>query len=106
MYFSTSKMSSSAILLLLALQRAQPVRQVGEAAHQRRVARPGLVVVERKHPGVGSRPADGTRDHGAGRDVNVIGEAEMAEDHRGGADRAVPADIRAARAARESPPGA
>src|SRR2546426_5198983 len=47
------------------------------------VARPGRVLVEREHAGVGACPVNRARDHGAGRDMDVIGNAEVArsEEH-------------------------
>src|SRR5262245_1086314 len=79
--------------LLFLLQRAHPVRQLGEVADLRRVARPGAALVEREEAGVAARLQDRARDHGAGGDVDVVGDLQVAEDHRRAAQHAVPADV-------------
>src|SRR5581483_10604785 len=47
--------------------------------------------------GLGAGPLDRLRHQRAGRDVHVVGDLEVPEDHAGPAHRAVPPDARAAR---------
>src|SRR3954468_3170618 len=83
-------------LRLFLLERAHPVRQLVEMADVNRIARPRSAVVEREKAGVTAGLQDGARDHGAGSNVHAIDDLEVSEDHRGSAERAVPADVGAA----------
>src|SRR3954464_14379511 len=66
------------------------------AAQLRGRARPRCMLVEWIDPGVGARLEDRARHQRAGRDVDMVDDAQVAEDDRGAADGAVPADVGAA----------
>src|SRR5262245_45674102 len=81
------------LLRLLLLKGAHPVRQLGEVADLRGVAGPRAALVEREEAGVAARLQDRARNHGARRDMDVVGDLQVAEDHRRAAQHAVPADV-------------
>src|SRR5258706_11425651 len=97
---STSWMSISAIAFLLALdallQRPHALEQLGELPDDGGIARPGRMLVRREHPGVGAGRADRARNHGGGRDGDVVADRKMPEHDRAAADAAVAPDFRAA----------
>src|SRR5258705_9110574 len=53
------------------------------AAKPRRAACPRLVLVHRVDAGIGAGLQDRARDEGAGRDVDMVDDAQVAEDHGG-----------------------
>src|SRR5215467_3260159 len=80
---STSWMSISAMFFsfaptaLLAFQAPHPLSELCEVAHERRIARPRGVIVEREHPRVGAGLEDRARDHGGRRDVHAVDELQV-----------------------------
>src|SRR5690348_9085870 len=91
---------ASVILALLSwqalFQRLYAVRERRQVARPRSVLRPGRIVVERVHPGVGPGLLDRAGNHRRGRYVHVVGDREVAQDDRAGPEGAMPADRRAA----------
>src|SRR3954462_12280611 len=59
-------------------------------------ARPVLVLVDRIDAGIRAGLQDRARDESTGGNVDVVDDLQMAEDHGGAAERAVPADVGAA----------
>src|SRR3954465_9844884 len=59
-------------------------------------ARPVLVLVDRIDAGIRAGLQDRARDERTGGNVDVVDDLQMAEDHGGAAERAVPADVGAA----------
>src|SRR6478609_1048799 len=93
-------MSISAMLLplqwlglLVLLQAADAAGEVVEVPDVHGIACPFAALVEREKPGVLAGLEDRARDHGAGADVHMVDDPEVAEDHRCPAEGAVPADI-------------
>src|SRR6185503_6538318 len=68
----------------------------GEAAERSRAAFPGLVVVEGVEAGVDTGLADRARDQRPRRDLDAVGDLDVAVDHGGAADQAMRADVGAA----------
>src|SRR6185369_1789485 len=82
---------------LLLLEGLDAVAQLVKLLERCRVLLPGRIVVDGKDAAVVARLEDRARAERAGRDVHVIGEREMAQDHGLSADGAIGPDRGAAR---------